>query len=453
LGLTGLCCRKLNRFIYILVFSLLILPGCKKELLTGLETPDWTDKTHGNSADPDYSIVFPDDEVLRFDITIDQADWTRMQIDLNTNIKTVASDWTPVWVPCSFKFDGIEWYKVGIRYKGNSSLKECVRRGIKKYSLKLDFDEFEDDFPAIENQRFYGFKQLNLANGFDDMSLMREKTASDLFRSFGIPSARTVFCEVWIDTGNGSKYFGLYTLVEEVDDTVIETQFEEGGNLYKPEGPPATFAGGTFNILKYDKKTNLEDNDYTDVRTLYDVINSSLRTTDHQSWKASLENIFAVQHFIKWLAANTVIQNWDTYGKMSHNYYLYNDPSAGKLTWIPWDNNESLCPGKEGGALSLPLSEVTEGWPLIRFLIDDDSYNNIYRGYTASFINGPFSVSFFDQIIDNQTLLIRKSAKAEVTGYTFLPSPSVFDQAVTDLKQHVRNRNDAVNTFLATAKK
>ncbi len=437
---------------YRLLFAIILISfcGCSKESLINTETPDWTEKTHGNSADPDYSIVFPEGEVLRFDITIDPADWTMMQNDLTAYIKTGTSGWTPVWVPCSFKYNGREWYKPGIRYKGNSSLKECVRRNIKKYSFKLDFDEFEDDFPEIDDQRFFGFKQLNLANGFDDMSLMREKTTSDLFLKFGIPSAHTAFCEVWIDRGNGSEYFGLYTLIEEVDDTVIETQFGGDGNLYKPEGPPATFAKGTYNIIKYDKKNNLEENDYTDIKALFDIINNGLRTDDHQSWKTALEEVFAIPDFLRWLAANTVIQNWDTYGKMSHNYYLYNDPATGKLTWIPWDNNESLRPGKEGGALSLSLSEVTEGWPLIRYLIDDDPYNDLYRSYTASFIQHPFSVSSFDEVIDNQALLIRKYVQAEVSGYTFLPSASVFDQAVADLKQHVRNRNDAVNAFLGT---
>jgi len=442
----------MNKYHIIIAFLItaLLVHGCKKESITGLETPDWTNETHSDNADPDYSVVFPDGEVLRFDITIGSSDWTLMQSDLSEYIKTGGSGWTPAAVPCSFRFNGREWYKAGIRYKGNSSLKECVRRNTKKYSFKLDFDEFEDMFPEINDQRFFGFRQLNLSNGFDDMSLMREKTASDLFRKFGIPSARTAFCELWIDYGSGSKYFGLYTLVEEVDDTVIDTQFEGGGNLYKPEGPPATFAKGTYNILKYGKKSNLEQNDFTDIRALYDIINSSLRTTDHQSWKAGLENIFAVPHFLKWLAANSVIQNWDTYGKMSHNYYLYNDPATGTLTWIPWDNNESLRPGKEGGALSLSLSEVTEGWPLIRYLIDDDPYNDLYRSYTASFIQYPFSVSSFDEVIDNQALLIRKYVQAEVSGYTFLPSATVFEQAVADLKQNLRNRHDAVNAFLGT---
>jgi hypothetical protein len=34
--------------------------------------------------------------------------------------------------------------------------------------FKFDFDQFEDDFPEIKNQRFFGFKQLSLANNHED---------------------------------------------------------------------------------------------------------------------------------------------------------------------------------------------------------------------------------------------------------------------------------------------
>jgi spore coat protein H len=57
--------------------------------------------------------------------------------------------------------------------------------------------------------------------------------------------------------------------------------------------------------------------------------------------------------FLKYLAVNTIIQNWDTYGRMTHNYYLYNNPDNNLLTWIPWDNNEALQNSKMGGSLRL----------------------------------------------------------------------------------------------------
>jgi len=441
----------------LMAFALaVILVSCTDENddVIHIDTPDWTDATHGDEVDPDYATVFTDYKVLRFDITIAQEDWNRMQADLKANIRTgnppppVPLGWQPIWVPCSFMFEGKEWYKAGIRYKGNSSLKECVRRNIKKYSFKLDFDEFEDMYPAIDDQRFYGFKQLNLANCFDDMSLMREKTASDLFRAFGIASARTSFCEVWIDFGSGPFYFGLYNLIEEVDDTVIETQFNGGGNLYKPEGQAATFSEGSFNTFQLYKKTNTENGDYSDVRQLYEAINGTTRLLDNQAWKEGITNIFDIEKYLKWLAANTVMQNWDTYGKMSHNYYLYNDPLTGRLCWIPWDNNESLREGKNGGALSLGFTEVTGKWPLIRYIYDDSEWRQLYNNGIELFIQEAFSVSRFDMIIDSQAELIRQYAVAEKPGYTFLPSASAFGSATDDLKQHVRERHIAAAEYL-----
>jgi spore coat protein CotH len=68
----------------------------------------------------------------------------------------------PTWVPATIEFEGNTWTNVGVRYKGNSSLTSGWRSGTLKLPLKLDFDEFEDDYPEIDDQRFYGFKQFDL---------------------------------------------------------------------------------------------------------------------------------------------------------------------------------------------------------------------------------------------------------------------------------------------------
>ena len=169
---------------------------------------------------------------------------------------------------------------------------------------------------------------------------------------------------------------------------MLKDQFgSEDGNLYKPEGKAATFAMGTFNIYEMEKKNNKEKADYSDVIALYNRMNSSLRTTDSEQWKSDLNTLFNVDVFMKWLASNIIMQNWDTYGIMHHNYYLYNNPANGKLSWIPWDNNEALYEGKRGGALSISLNEVTNNWPLIRYLLDIPEYREDYKLYLQQFID------------------------------------------------------------------
>ena len=419
---------------------------------------DWTEATHGNSTEQNYTVVFNQKEVLRFDIKISSENWQKMQTDLASNVGSGQgipgqppgdTEYDLLWVPCDVYFNNIKWYKVGIRYKGNSSLRSSYQRGLKKLPLKLDFDQFEDTYPVIHNQRFYGFKQLSLKNNFEDKSFMREKVASDVFSKFGLVSPKTAFYRVYIDFGEGEIYFGLYTIVEEVDDSVIETMYDgSNGNLYKPEGAGASFAAGFFNVSDMYKKINKTENDYSDVQQLYTIINSSERETSNDQWKEELNAIFNVPLFLKWLAANIAMQNWDTYGKMTHNYYLYNNPELGKLEWIPWDNNEALQDGKMGGALSLSLSEVGNNWPLIRYIIDIDEYKQIYESYLLQFIDEVFIPSNMISIYSRYFNLLQEYAYAEESGYTFLRNDSEFDQAVETLKTHVQSRNDAVIGYL-----
>ncbi|MBK7711578.1 MAG: CotH kinase family protein [Bacteroidales bacterium] len=436
---------------YIIVIILLSLSfyGCEKSLEEQIviDTPDWTDATHGNSVDPDYDKVFPEDAVQRLDIVISSEDWAAIQEDLagmphSAPGNNLDGTFEPIWVPCDFFYGNKQWYKTGIRVKGNSSLRSTISAGIKKYSFKLDFDQYEDTYPGILNQRFYGFKQLNLNNNFEDQSFMREKVAGDLFREFGIPCAKSAYYEVYINYGNGSQYFGLYTMVEEVDDTVISTQFAvNDGNLYKPEGTAASFGSGTYNTADFYNKTNEESSDWSDIKALYDALHSGTRISDPATWRVLLESEIDMDLFIKWLAANTVMQNWDSYGRMPHNYYLYNDPDLKRFIWIPWDNNEALQTGKQGGAINLDRGGVSDQWPLISYVASDLLYYSLYKQYARSFTSTVFESSKVQVTYDYYYDLIRESVEKEEAGYTFLRNGiSGFDAALLQLKQHVSQR-------------
>ena len=238
----------------------------------------WNDATHSNETEADYETVFPQDEVNRIDITISAENWQVMQDDMTekygefgtkTNDRMAPGgqrpqnqegmvqpdqqvgkqppqpgdgeaavrpnrpneggpgmmendESNPVWVPVTIAFEDDTWTNVGLRFKGNSSLKNSWSQGSYKFPLKLDFDEFEEDYPEIDDQRFYGFKQLSLASNFNDASFSREKIVSEIFSAAGVASAQTAFYEVYVDYGEGPTYFGLYTMVEVVDDTLIE---------------------------------------------------------------------------------------------------------------------------------------------------------------------------------------------------------------------------------------
>ncbi|RED42678.1 CotH protein [Winogradskyella eximia] len=425
---------------------------------TDFEATDWTTETHSKDADPDFDEVFEDNAVKRIDIVITESRWGNMLDDMTNlygafgggNGSFSDDDEDPIFVPAEVFYNGIEWYRVGVRFKGNSSLASSWANGILKLSFKLDFDEFEDDYPQIDNQRFYGFKKLSLKNNYNDKSQLREKVAGDVFRNAGLAGSHTAFYTVYVDHGDGPIYFGLYTMVEEVDDTVLDTQFsDDDGNLYKPDGDAASFAYGTYDENEFVKKTNEDDADFSDVQSLYTIINDATRTSDPVTWRTNLDAVLDTDVFLKYLATNTVIQNWDTYGKMTHNYYLYNNPDTNKLTWIPWDNNEALQTGNMGGSLPLDFSGLSSSqWPLIGYLYADEVYKAQYNAYVQEVVDGAFDVNTIQSQYATYSTLIEPYATTELDGYSFLNSSSDFQTAVSTLNSHVVSRATAVSNYL-----
>ncbi len=454
--------------ITMLAFMILSLGACTEttssetEIViddTDFEATDWTSETHSKDADPNLLEVFDDTQVKRFDIVVTEDRWESMLDDMTNLYGSFGSSFgggglieadDPIFVPAEVFYNGTEWYRVGIRFKGNSSLQSSWGQGILKLSFKLDFDEFEDDYPQIDNQRFYGFKKFSLKNNYDDKSFLRDKVASDIFANAGLAVSHTAFYELYVDHGDGPKYFGLYTLVEEVDNTVIKTQFsDDDGNLYKPEDTGASFVDGTFNTTDFEKKTNEDEGDWTDIQKLFSALHNETRTSDSPTWRTNLEQVFDTDVFLEYLAINTVIQNWDQYGRMPQNYYLYNNPDNGKLTWIPWDYNEALQEGKQGWALSLDFSDIRTGsWPLIEYLYADDVYKTVYDTYVQEIIDGLFETSYIQSVYANYSALVEPYATSERDGYTFLNGSGDFYRAITTLNQHATNRSNAVNNYL-----
>lgn len=421
-----------------------------------IDTADWSEATHEKLETTailaNTSVIFNTSAVQKIRIVINSENWSFMNLNLAdlTDELNGSRDFNlvnnPTFVPCEVFYEGTEWYKVGVRFKGNSSL---YGANSSKLPFKLDFDEFEDTYSEINNQRFYGFKQLNLKSNYNDESEMREMVATELFRTFGLVGPHCSFYELYLnvdDSGDEANdiYYGLYTLVEEVDDTVIKTQYSNNdGNLYKPEDDAATFASGTFDEDEFGLQTD-DDISYDDVTELYNAINDSTRTSDYSTWKTNLEGIFDVDIFLKWLAANSVMQNWDTYGVMSHNYFIYNNPDTGKFEWIPWDNNEAL--DNNNRCLSLTMSSVDEEWPLIKYILDDSDYKTTYKEYVQSFADSYFNTTYLNPIYETYQTLIEDYVTAEVSGYTYT-SALKFSAAVSALKTHASTRNTAADTY------
>lgn len=353
-----------------------------------------------------------------------------------------------IYVPATINFQGKQWNNTGFRFKGNSSLMMSWTQGIKKFPFRLNFSKYGDSIPEIKGQKFFGFQEMTFTNNISDNSFMHEKIANDLFHEAGMKVPHTAYYEVYIDYGEGLVYFGLYTTIEIIEDTMLKNQFgSQKGNCYKPDGQAGSFAEGTFDKKSIKKKNNKKEADYSDVFKLYTVLNSNTRITNNKLWKTQLDSIFDIPVFIQWLAVNTTIQNWDTYGIMPHNYYLYNNPETNKLTWIPWDNNEALNSGRRE-ELSLSLSNINNEWPLIRYILDQPEYLELYKSEINKFITYIFNPKLVKEKTDAYYALIYPYASTEKKGFTFLPSPQNIDEGKNELIRHTENRYRLAQEYL-----
>ncbi len=358
----------------------------------------------------------------------------------------------PDWVEVEVSHNGHKWTHVGMRFKGNSSLKMTWNKGLRKFPFRLNFDRYEDSYPQIKDQRFYGFKKMTFSSGMFDSSLIRERLAADILRDGGVPTARGSFCRVYVDVGEGATYWGLYTMVEDPSNKMLDSQFkDDSGNLYKPEGSGATWS--KFEQASFEKKTNEDKADWSDIKAAIDALHAK---TDAVSWRKGLEARLDVNHFLKALAINTAMVNWDAYGRMNHNYYIYADPDrGGRFVWIPWDFNEAMFIREP--TMSVLLKEIGDKWPLIRNLLDDPVYAAKYHDELKAALAGPLEETKLTARINKYYALIKPyvvGKDGEKAPFTLLSGEQEFNNALTQGKQallpHITNRHKVVKEALAS---
>ena len=286
------------------------------------------------SSSVDYWTVFDDSQVRRIDIRLTQSDWDQMWIDPETKLM----------VPADALVFGEPLDEVGFRMRGQFSLRES---GDKK-PWKIDTDAY------VDGQEFHNLRQLMLLNNIGDPSMLKEKLAYEMMEFAGLPASHVAFVELWIDIKDDDQppqYWGVYTLVERVDNKYIGNRFgqdSKGGNLYKAShaqrGPmDLRYYGDSIEFYPtqngqyaYGKMNNEEKADYSDIVELCRVIDGTQYTSDTELIQA-FEEAINVDAFLRYIAVVTILDNWDSYPYTGNNFYLFNNPVTSRFEWIPWD--------------------------------------------------------------------------------------------------------------------
>lgn len=146
--------------------------------------------------------------------------------------------------------DGEAFKNVGIRGKGNTSLSTVSSMNSDRYSLKVEFDQYDSSLT------YHGLDKLNLNNLIQDSTMMKDYLTYTMMNEFGVHAP---LCSYVYMTVNGEDW-GLYLAVEGVEDAFLRRNYgSDYGELYKPDS--MSFGGGRGNGRNFnmDDFLNRED--------------------------------------------------------------------------------------------------------------------------------------------------------------------------------------------------
>jgi spore coat protein CotH len=205
--------------------------------------------------------------------------------------------------------------------------------------LMIKFDEF------VSGQRYQGYALVAIRTyGIsNDAAMLNEPVTNAVFRAMSLPATRTAYAGVQLNDDPEK----LYSISEVIDETYLSRYFyvadgvlykaELGANLAYLGEDPSTYA------RSFTQQTRQNNADLAPLIAFTRFLSQS----DDASFERELPNYLDVDAFAAYLATNNLLVNSDSIAGMSNNYYLYYDNISQRFTLLMWDANESL--GKLGG--------------------------------------------------------------------------------------------------------
>lgn len=240
------------------------------------------------------------------------------------------------YVHADLEFEGQTFLNVAVRYKGNGTFVESW--GSPKRSLKVDLNRF------VKGQKLAGVTQLNFHNNITDASWMNEVLSFRLYRDAGIPSPRTAYARLYITVPgtHDRKYFGLYSLVEDVGKAFAEERFgKQCGPIFKPVTPHLfTDLGDDWAhyIQTYDPKDKVSPRDQ---QRLMERCRFNTKA-DEAEFAAKLGDFIDLEQFARYMAVTVFLSDLDGILGPGQNFHLYLDPKTRKFIFMPWDQDHSF---------------------------------------------------------------------------------------------------------------
>ena len=304
---------------------------------TAFPTPGAANGTEpSNTLDAATETIFLRDEVHRIDFTLtDQA---------IGQINTTAENWGQA----TLDFDDQHYDAVGLRLKGSASFD--LMNG--KPAFKVDMNK------GVPGTRLRTLKGFNLHNGnVFDPTRARDHISYRLAREAGLMAPRVGWADVYV---NG-VYFGIYMIIEQHDDQMIEANFPglgETGYMFEPnESSGGGFSWGDFGgggIGGWD----LEEGAVPPAPEIITALQSTDELVAGNASDAAIEELWNhvdKDNLLSYMAWESVISHTDGY-KAPNNWRVFVHPVDAKVHLVPagaeWTWDISPTPLFWGGDLA-----------------------------------------------------------------------------------------------------
>lgn len=261
------------------------------------------------------------------------------------------------WIEATVTIDGSTFEQVGLRLKGNSSLRG-VDDGADPTELPwlVRLDEY------VDGQALDGWTDFVVRSNNSETAL-NEAVALDLLAEAGLASEHAIATSFAVNGGKAK----LRLVVQALDEAWEFENFTTDGLLYKSEaGGDWTWRGSDPDSYTdvFDQETG--DDDLTPLIDFLDFLNNS---TDAE-FADGLASRLDVKAFATYLAFEDLVGNTDDIDGPGNNSYLRYDAVSGGFTVVAWDHNLAFggmggpggFGGPDGGQGERPEG-MTEGGP------------------------------------------------------------------------------------------
>lgn len=284
------------------------------------------------SAPEDTSGTLFDPDVLHT-VSID------IPADTLTDVlQTYADSGDKKWAKATVTIDGATFTDVGIKLKGNSSLRG-VTASSKAESLpwRIRLDKY------VDGQNLGGYTDFTI-RGSSTATAMNEAVALDLLGDAGLATEQAAETRFSV---NGSAAT-LRLAVQNLDETWVEQNFPDAGAdsiLYKSDADGDWSWRGEDGDYTSSFEIEAGPDDYAPLIALLDLLNNG---TDAEKAE-KLPDLVDLDSFATYLAFEDLIGNFDDIDGPGNNSYLMWDSATKKFTIVAWDHNLAFGSGPGAG--------------------------------------------------------------------------------------------------------